>query len=259
MRPNLLAAMIDSLSLGPSVGLDNLTMYPLSPSARAEHRATRLEPRAANLDYSVLGDALASGDAEITEISDAGTVPEIRFENRAATPVLLVDGEELLGAKQNRVINLTILVPARTALTIPVSCVEAGRWRARSRSFTSTPRAQYASGRARRMANVSLSMAMTGDRRSNQGDVWNDIAETASRLDAIDPAAAQRRTGRTERSEFADPREQASRFIAIVSKADVDTHPAVGLGEDVRLTEPRLTGAALVVDDQVVHLGAFAL
>ena len=62
-----------------------------------------------------------------------------------------MDGEELLGAKQNRIVNLTILVAANSELTIPVSCVEAGRWRARSRAFTSAPRTQFVSGRAKRM------------------------------------------------------------------------------------------------------------
>ena len=52
--------------------------------------------------------------------------------NRGPKPTLIIDGEELVGAKQNRVVNLTILVAAESELIIPVSCVEAGRWRAKS-------------------------------------------------------------------------------------------------------------------------------
>lgn len=47
----------------------------------------------------------------ITEVSEQGVVPQLRFVNRGRVPVLLVDGEELLGAKQNRIVNLSILVP----------------------------------------------------------------------------------------------------------------------------------------------------
>jgi len=39
-------------------------------------------------------------------------VPELRLVNRAERPVLIVEGEELVGAKQNRVVNVTKLVNA---------------------------------------------------------------------------------------------------------------------------------------------------
>ena len=37
-------------------------------------------------------------------------------------------GEQLAGGKQNRVLNASILVPAKSELPIPVTCVERGRW-----------------------------------------------------------------------------------------------------------------------------------
>jgi len=43
--------------------------------------------------------------------------------NGADRPLLLLDGEELIGAKQNRILNTTVLVAAHTEVTIPVSCV----------------------------------------------------------------------------------------------------------------------------------------
>ena len=55
-----------------------------------------------------------------------GSVPELRFVNECGAPVLLLDGEELVGAKQNRIINLTILVAAafyllaRVLLVLPL-------------------------------------------------------------------------------------------------------------------------------------------
>jgi hypothetical protein len=141
------------------------------------------------LRYLVLDDALASGVVEITEVSEQGRVPELRVVNRGVDPVLLVDGEELVGAKQNRIVNLTILVPPQSQLTIPVSCVEAGRWRARSRAFSSAPRTQYASGRAKRMAQVTHSMS-AGHYASDQRDVWADIAGKSARLKSSSPTGA---------------------------------------------------------------------
>ena len=43
------------------------------------------------------------------EVSKEGDVPNLPFENHGNSKVLLVDGDELVGAKQNRIINLSIL------------------------------------------------------------------------------------------------------------------------------------------------------
>ena len=106
-------------------------------------------------DYVVLDEALESETARVTEVSEGGSVPELAFENLGPDPVLLLDGEELVGAKQNRVLNLSILAPAKSTITIPVSCVEAGRWAWKSRHFRSGKRAQYASLRSMKMSQVS--------------------------------------------------------------------------------------------------------
>jgi hypothetical protein len=45
-------------------------------------------------------------------VSEGGSVPHLLFINDAMRPVLLLDGEELVGAKQNRVLNLTVLAAA---------------------------------------------------------------------------------------------------------------------------------------------------
>ncbi len=65
---------------------------------------------------------------EIREVSESGNVNELLIINKGSAAVLLMDGEILEGAKQNRVVNSSILVPAGVQLKIPVSCVEAGRW-----------------------------------------------------------------------------------------------------------------------------------
>ena len=147
-----------------------------------------LEDRAAG--YATLDEAMARGWMKITEVTEAGHVPELKVENSGDTAVLIVDGEELVGAKQNRVVNLTLLIPARKTMVIPVSCVESGRWRHTSREFASSPRVQYAEGRAAKMQNVTASLRSNSSRRSNQGEVWNLIAEKSSRLDAPSPTSA---------------------------------------------------------------------
>ena len=68
----------------------------------------------------------------------AGSVPELLVENMGDIRVLFIEGEELVGAKQNRILNTSILVAAKSKTKIPVSCVEQGRWGYKSKFFGSS-------------------------------------------------------------------------------------------------------------------------
>ena len=166
------ADAVRHVSFGPMSAFQNLSVVPLVSS----------DERVA--DYLTLDEALAEGWAQITEVNEDGRVSELKIVVKGDRAVLLVDGEELVGAKQNRVLNLTILVPAPSTTPIPVSCVESGRWHHRSRGFASSPRAQFAEGRAARAKQVTDSLMAAGHRQSDQGAVWNLIAEKSARLRA---------------------------------------------------------------------------
>ena len=166
------------VQLGTEATFGNMTIVPL------------LDGRSGSTDYLTLDDGLARGLVQITEVSVEGRVPDLKFTNESDEPVLLLDGEELIGAKQNRVLNLTILAPAKRTIVIPVSCVEAGRWSRRSPKFTTSSQAHFARGRANRMAQVSHSLQASGERRSDQHAVWEEIGAKASRLKVASPTAA---------------------------------------------------------------------
>jgi hypothetical protein len=117
-------------------------------------------------------------------------VPQLLFRNFGDLAVFLLDGEELVGAKQNRVLNLSILAPARRDTVIPVSCVEAGRWRHTSAEFSSTSHAQFAESRAKRAAHVSEDILRGTGRRSDQQEVWRDIDDKLARLGQHSPSSA---------------------------------------------------------------------
>ena len=158
----------------------NLSVFPLRYPAEGE------------LHYLTLGEALRLGHGKfaIREVSGSGSVPELLVLNGLDKAVLILEGEELIGAKQNRVPNLTLLVSAGKEVRLPVSCVEAGRWSYASPEFTEAPRTQFASGRARKVESVSMSMRHSGGRHSDQGGVWQDIAEKAACLGTHSPTAA---------------------------------------------------------------------
>src|SRR4051795_3266424 len=78
-------------------------------------------------DYVSLDEALAGG-LDISEVDEAGDVGELAVRNPLDRGVLLYDGEELVGALQNRIVNVAVLLGAGSTTRIPVSCVERGRW-----------------------------------------------------------------------------------------------------------------------------------
>jgi hypothetical protein len=157
---NAVGTVIDAVrrvEFGPLTTFRNLSLLALSA---ADQRGA---------DYLTLDEALERHSVHIVEVSEGGHVPELKIVNEGKMSVLLLDGEELLGAKQNRIINLTILAPAHRTCVVPVSCVESGRWRHVSRGFAAAPRAQFAEGRAEKMRHVTSSLRQTGAARRISG------------------------------------------------------------------------------------------
>jgi hypothetical protein len=174
---SIIQELLKTIEIGSSTTFENLTMYPLLGTSEQK------------LEYITLDEALAAQTASVTEVSESGSVPDLLFRNDGDIPVLLLDGEELIGAKQNRVLNLSILAPANKTITIPVSCVEAGRWSRRTPEFQSSGRSMYARGRAAKSGQVSMSMR-SGHSRSNQSEVWRDISEKAERMSVVSDTQA---------------------------------------------------------------------
>jgi hypothetical protein len=171
MHLDLLASM---LQLGDAAGHGAIAIAPLFP---------RQAPRAA---YTTLDAALPLG-FRVTEVSAAGSVTQLAVHNPTDLDVLLYDGEELIGAKQNRILDVTVLVPAQASLTIPVSCVEQGRWKSRSAAFAAARHAANPELRRRKSEVLAARPRMPG---AAQDDVWRSVGETAARLGAHSPTAS---------------------------------------------------------------------
>ncbi len=128
------------------------------------------------LAYTTLDDALAAKTLDITEITESGSVPVLKVVNKAENMVFLMSGEQLIGAKQNRVLNASILVPGRSELPIPVSCVQAGRWRYHSPKFFSGGTMSH--GYLRKMMSLHAKEGYRREGRptSEQSEVWSEVA-----------------------------------------------------------------------------------
>ena len=80
-------------------------------------------PGSNGLDYVTLDESLEARWIEITEFTEAGQVPRIKIINRSQHMVFLMAGEQLVGCKQNRVVNASLMVPAHSEMPLPVTCV----------------------------------------------------------------------------------------------------------------------------------------
>jgi hypothetical protein len=159
--------VIDNLfQVGEPVEYRGIVVAPLFP---------RRDPVAS---YLTLDEALASG-LRIRETSESGDVPELVVENPLDQRVLLYDGEELVGAKQNRILNVSVLVGAGTELPIPVSCVEQGRWHHVGMDFRGAPHAAHPELRRRKAETLRMEPLARG---LSQGEVWDEVREKNTRM-----------------------------------------------------------------------------
>ena len=174
----LITDTLKDLSLGQSTTFLNLSLFPLQGNKMYQR------------DYITLREAVRAKTASVREVSEGGSVPELLLENSGSKPVLILDGEELIGAKQNRTANVTILAPAGKTVHIPVTCVEAGRWGYRSREFKPSAQMHFHEGRKRKMASVHESLKTSGTHVADQSAVWNDISLKCMNMNVEAPTSA---------------------------------------------------------------------
>jgi hypothetical protein len=161
----LFTDFISKINFGEAQSFKNLQLIPLFTEGEE------------GLVYLTLKEALEKRLLVIKEVSAQASVPELKVINNADLPVLLLDGEELAGAKQNRVLNTTILVREKSELIIPVSCTEQGRWSYQTDEFYNSENFLSFKIRGNKAAFVSNSLKERGNYASDQGAIWDDIQD----------------------------------------------------------------------------------
>jgi len=183
---------ISRIDLGTTQQHRNMAVLPL------------LHPIKPTASYITLKEALENNVLTVKEVDKQGSVPELKVINRGDIPVLLLDGEELVGAKQNRVLNTSILLEEKSETIIPVSCTEAGRWSFKSEHFEDSGVVMAASARMTKNFSVSESLAKGQSFRSDQGRVWDDIDELSSRAEVHSTTGAMRDVFEKRKKEIED-------------------------------------------------------
>lgn len=176
--PISIKEFVSKLTIHPPQTSENLTVIPLSNSSNG------------GIDYISSEDAFRTGAITITERSEGGSVPELQAVNHSDTAVLVISGEEVVGAKQNRIMNVSILLMGRTTTTLPVSCSEQGRWHYKSRSFSSSKFISSPSIRRIKMRSVTESLRRSEERCSDQSAIWEKIDDLSRKSSVRSPTHA---------------------------------------------------------------------
>ena len=159
------------------------------------------------VDYLLSDEAIQAGSVTVQEVSEGGSVPNLLVTNQGDSRVLFLEGEELRGAKQNRVLNTSVLIAAHSQTPIPVSCVEQGRWRYRTKHFVSG--GSHSSSKLRHILKKSSYQSMKAGHgyTSDQTSVWTEVSRQMDSLGSTSETAAMADTYEAYQGRLAEFRE----------------------------------------------------
>lgn len=128
-----------------------------------------------SFDYISSEYAIKNNLIEIKEVSESGSVNNLFVLNYSNHFVFFMDGDILIGSKQNRVLNTSVLIAPNSKTIIPVSCVEAGRWRYTTSKFSSEEYIAPVFFRRDKTINVNENLKSNRKHYAKQNEVWENV------------------------------------------------------------------------------------
>ncbi len=125
-------------------------------------------------NYVTVDEAREAGSLTI---NDTGRVEEVDIDFHGGGNLFILDGEEILGALQNRVFNTSMIATQAVRKSVPVTCVEQHRWEG-DRIFSHSDVVAYPSLRSILASSVTKSLKVSKSFKSDQRAVWRSVKET---------------------------------------------------------------------------------
>ena len=172
--------------------------------------------------YLTQHEATQRGVLEFLEQGE-GSVPQVEAWNHGGTPTLILEGDILIGAKQNR---------------------EPGARRAS---------VDYVVGENQLGVIALWKDALLGIEIVGHPRTWKEIAQ--QRIPSLVLAADAAEQDAASRP--ATHARSASEWLAVIAAARIDARPAIGLGDDVAFTGDTVYGSCLWHEGRPAHLAAF--
>jgi hypothetical protein len=168
----------------------------------------------------------------VNEVDEGGSVNTITVKNKTGNYIFFADGDILSGAKQNRILNTSVLLEPNSVTDIPVSCVEQGRWHYRSRNFAPTDYYAHDKMRARKSKDVLFSLKMDMGHRADQRKIWDEVHYDLCQMDIKSETGNLSDAYESKRENFDD-------FLAHFRYSD------------------NLNGAAFFINDKLLNVDIF--
>ena len=151
------------LSVGEAAVYGNLAFYPVYLPGGGEKLG----------DVLTMAEAVEAGKFKIAELEEGASVNTLEVRNDTAKYVILLAGEMVRGAKQDRIISFDVVVPPRGKVGVDAFCVEAGRWTEVSKHF------EY----EKEIAPAGVRAAAQG--KQNQSEVWAEVSKVNAERGAV--------------------------------------------------------------------------
>lgn len=268
--------------------------------------------------YISCAEALREEKLKVTEVNKNGVVSTILAINLGELPILILAGEELIGAKQNRIVNSSVLLRPHSETMLPVNCTEQGRWHHASPEFQDSGSVALHSVRRSQSRNVTGSLKADGSYAGDQTETWHEVSSAivgsriCSSTDAMQDIFQQRHNHIREMlmvlggshpgqvglmvmcqgkvlgfdavsrpDVYKQVHERLLKSYLAIDYRDPEAEPksnqphlgliflteaaaqrgqkfrSVGMGWDHRIDSGNITGNALVVDHQPIHISLF--
>ena len=151
------------LSVGEPVVHGNLAVYPVYLPGGGEKLG----------DVFTMAEAAETGKFKIAELEEGASVNSLEVHNNTDKYVVLLAGEMIRGAKQDRIISYDTVVPPGGKFAVDAFCVEAGRWTEVSEEFSYE----------KEMAPASVRASAQGQK--DQGQVWAEVSKVNAERGAV--------------------------------------------------------------------------
>ncbi len=127
-------------------------------------------------------------DRRALVVHETDVVARLEVESRSALPILILEGEIVLGGRQNRAFNTTFVLQPGCRRRVPVTCVEEGRWDG-SQEYKAAPCPAPPSLKSglKHSVTTSIELSLGSSRESDQSRAWGSVSKILEESQVHDP------------------------------------------------------------------------